>query len=207
MANYWRGPRDELIRRLHAQGLSIRKIRHHPAVIAANLGAPPSIGAVHRAVHRGELDDDGLDEDDGQDEPPAPPEDDEDDLMNGLWNEDGSANILTLHRLRYGPPLSPEQDAEVARARQAWEASLSPEERERRRWRFAGPLMKHEQHGTFEPVQEDRPWHVNLGKWTWRWTAPDAEPFQTFARWDSPAEAMADTREWVRRRWHGDESA
>lgn len=55
MANYIR---DESIRRLHEQGLSLRKIAAHPDVVAANGGHKLSVGAVHAIVHANDQPDD-----------------------------------------------------------------------------------------------------------------------------------------------------
>jgi hypothetical protein len=58
MVSYFRGPRDELIRRLRAQGLSLRAIAVHPDVVAANMGQKLSVGAVHGIVHAADRSDD-----------------------------------------------------------------------------------------------------------------------------------------------------
>lgn len=174
MANYMRGPRDELIRRLHRQeGLSIRQLRTHPKVLAANGGRPASLGCVHRAIHAGDADDGGDELGRGGDDAfhavsVAVGSSDDDgtvtdaELLDELYMPDGRPNALTLHRLRYGDgyELTPAQGVMVREAEDAADRLLSPEERERRRWQFRGPRMRHENHGTFTAARES-----GLGMW------------------------------------------
>lgn len=191
--------RDATIARLHAQGLSNRAIAPQVGLTPMHVGRE-----VKRLAHAAA-------------EALLTPEVDEDaeerrelaELIEELYTPDGRPNRLTLFRLRFGyVELTAEQGRRVAAARDLDDRLMSPEERERRRWQFAGPRMRDERDGTFTPVVEGRAWHPGCGRWTWTWASGDAsggaEAYRAFARWDSPADAMADAEAWVQRRWHGD---
>jgi hypothetical protein len=207
MANYSREPRNELIRRLREQGWSFRRIGAHPKVQL-------SAGMVHAIIHADDADDDadelGPSADDAFHAVSAVGSGDDGtitdaELLDELYLPDGRPNGLTFFRLRHGDghELTPAQVVMVRAAVDAADALLSPEERERRRWAFRGPPQRHEHHGVFAAVVEERPWHVNVGKWTWTW-AGGAEEYRAFSRGDSAEAAMAHAAEWVQRRWHGE---
>ncbi len=99
MANYSRGPRDELIRRLRSQGWSIRRIASHPDVQL-------SVGAVHAVVMADRVAQPVAEDDDDEWEPPVV--DDEADrryvagLVDEAFHPDGTLNHASrLYRLLF----------------------------------------------------------------------------------------------------------